>query len=133
METKTQTHKEVMQEKADRLKALIIERLEITELDYCQFQFEFGLAYLKAYKPDDNGEVRYNKLFWNWWKNHWSQTDELFKMCLINRNFNLSSARALYTSFHDPLIMAKEIRPHISLFENSVNELQKQPSQCQKY
>lgn len=51
------------------------------ELQYGQFMYQTGLAYLQAYIPDDDISTRAlgcSRIFWRWWKNHWAQRDEQF-------------------------------------------------------
>lgn len=116
METKKQTNVELRQNEASRLKCLIIVIMEITELQYCEYQFEQGLAYLNLLAPHDNGQLRYSKLFWQWFKNHWSLTDEIYVQAMRHRKFSVKAKRRLYESMHNVEDMYNDMKPHVELF-----------------
>lgn len=84
MKDSTITRKETQPERAERLKAAICEILKCTPGQYAEFQYQSGLRYLKAYLPGDEeaGEMlSASKVFWAWWRNHWTNRDEMF-LCL---------------------------------------------------
>jgi len=51
------------------------------ELQYAQFVYDTGCAYLQAYIPGNEEAIaalERSRVYWAWWKNHWQQRDRQF-------------------------------------------------------
>jgi hypothetical protein len=65
----------------------IMELLSISELDYCQNQYDKGLAYaLKQVDGDSYGfeTLIRSKSFWSFWKNEWAKREANFLETFTN-------------------------------------------------
>lgn len=116
---------------ADNLKATICRLLHWTELQYADFQFETGIAYLQYYIPRDQYGIDMlirEKIFWNWWKNHWNQRDQGFAIAV--QAASLNKRIEIYENMHDPRRLASAIYPNGVVLTNTyarmINELQDQ-------
>jgi len=110
------------------LKAAICELLNWDEMQYGQFQYESGLAYLRHYIIGDGwGQdlLQRTKLFWSWWKAQWAIRDRAF---LLEQEVELSRLRietrlSLYRHLHNASILASEIYPGRMIMDESYNQM----------
>jgi hypothetical protein len=116
MKKPIQTQPEARKEHAERLKALMVELLRCTPAEYNEVQYREGLKYLKSYMSGDPNSARNlsaSKVFWQWWRNHWTNRDESF-ICLYKSNpiRDVQIIRQLYTQYNDGKILATSISPN---------------------
>jgi hypothetical protein len=111
-------------------RAAILALLNWDEEAYAWFQYEQGLIYLNAYL---NGQefkeygvrlLEENATFWNWWKNHWAQRDELF----LDSNhrspiYSIDEARKLYTQQNSGSMLAQNIHPNSVVLNDSYERM----------
>jgi hypothetical protein len=103
--------------KADLLKSLIMDLLQWDELTFGYFQYNQGLIYLETYVSDSYA-LEHSRIFWNWWKNHWTLRDE----DLIARNIEvlpLDDRRAVYGDYHNGKYLAHQVHPNRVVLEQS--------------
>lgn len=111
------------------MKAVVIKLLQWTELEYAQFQYESGLAYLRHYIPTDKwGQdmLQRSKLFWNWWKNQWLLREEGFYYMeneVQMDKISTDNLRRLYCHLHDAATLASEIYPNRTVLDESYNQM----------
>lgn len=113
--------------KADMLKRAVIENLDWTEMDYCNFQYEQGLIYIETYLSGF-GEVNKkwlqalleSRIFWNWWKNHWTRREESY---LITDQLPRHQRREIYRSMHNGRNLATEIHPNRVVLDESYPQM----------
>lgn len=97
--------------KAGTVKEQVCKILHWSELEYANYQYEQGLAYLQAYIPrDPQGiqELESSRIFWNWWKNQWVIRDETF---LQTNCYNARSAHPVYFFITMPMSLPKSFIP----------------------
>lgn len=96
--------------------------LQWTEQEYFNFQFETGIAYLEHYIPGDAHGIDMlsrDRIYWNWWKNHWAQRDEQF-MSLYTEEFSHPKILAkVYHGFHNVYTLLNEIYPGAAILSDS--------------
>ncbi len=127
MKKDTQQNNNARTETASRLKATVGQMLRWTEMDFSKFQYEQGIAYLKAYTSPPiplsgrEGEeinewavsaLERSRLYWNWWKNHWVNRDEAFIEFTNNTAHDLETRRDIYSDMHDGKTLAASIYPN---------------------
>lgn len=123
MNNSTITRKETQSERMERLKAAICEILKCWPEQYAEFQYQSGLRYLKAYLPGDPeaGELLSRcRVFWNWWKNHWTNRDEMF-LYLHQENpvRNREVILQLYLQYNSGHMLADCIHPNSVVLNES--------------
>ena len=82
------------------------------ELQYAEFQYESGLAYLNFYIPNDAmavDAISRSSTYWRWWINQWNKRDEQF---LDTAFLSIEARLAIYTELHDARTLAAEIYPN---------------------
>ena len=102
-------------ETASRLKATVARMLRWSEMDFSQFQYEQGITYLKAYLNNDTYSVdvmERSRMYWNWWKNHWSNRDQAFIDFTNNTAYDLETRRDIYHDMHCGKTLASSIYPN---------------------
>jgi hypothetical protein len=110
-------------------KASIMALLNWDEMDYAQFVYEQGLAYIRAYLRDvqyrdyNIGVLERSKTFWTWWKNHWAQRDEMFIATCCETGCSTEEARKLYSQCHSGTMLAHAIHPNAVVLEESYLEM----------
>lgn len=119
-ETPSRTHQ---REKAQAMKEAVMRLLDCDELQYNRLQFEEGVKYLQTYLNGDSASVammEQSRTFWNWWRNHWSNRDELF-MTLHEQNpiCRTEIARQLYMQYNRGRMLAKSIHPNAIVLNES--------------
>jgi len=110
------------------LKQTICALLGWDELQYAEFQYQMGLAYLGSYIIGDHwGQdmLQRTPLFWNWWKNQWMIRDKAF---LQDQEEELSklrveTCRSLYRHLHDAGQLACDIYPGRMIMDESYNQM----------
>jgi hypothetical protein len=123
-QTVSQAHKD----RAERLKGCICEILKCTQEQYAELVYNEGLKYLKYYLPDDaegREMLKRARVFWNWWKNHFTNRDELFidmynKYDLTN---NTEEVLQLYLNYHDGQQLALNLHPQSVVLEESYKDM----------
>ena len=109
------TFAEAYQAAADRLKSRVCKLLQWDDMQYAEYQYKTGIAYLHWYLPcDDYGrnELERSKLFWNWFKMQWGEHDYAFLEQEGIKNISPSICFGMYAHLHCPRAMAKEIKPN---------------------
>lgn len=104
----------------EALKRSVCELLNWTEMQYAEFVYHEGLAYLKAYLPGDAhaaGILERSPIFWAWWKNHWQNRDAAFLKHCRERAINFKTE--LYNSLHDGAELADSIYPNSVVLNES--------------
>jgi hypothetical protein len=109
--------------KAEALKMAVMNNLDWTEFEYAEFQYIQGLEYLDAYLKGIIGPLETllkSRIFWNWWKNHWSQREASF---IITHDLRLDQRRDIYKRMHDGRMLATEFHPHREILEESYADM----------
>jgi hypothetical protein len=114
MEKQLLAGKKGRSEKAAHTRAAIIRLLGWSELEWANYQYENGLLYLQGYLPDDDEAqdvLQRSRIFWTWWKNHWTNRDEHFidTARLINDSELLAQ---VYLEMHDGRLLSGNIYPN---------------------
>lgn len=114
---------QVQKERANSLRADICRILKCDDEDYAKLVYEQGLRYLKYYLPDDPDGQRmlsYNRIFWNWWKNHFTTRDEEFKDMFERHSIqDTEIVRQLYLQYNDGKQLAENLHPQSVVLEES--------------
>ena len=110
------------QQKADLLKKEICLLLNWTEMQFAEYQYRNGIAYLMWYLPcDERGRylLERSRMYWNWFKIQWTGYDESFlsyrrslKECTAN------SCLAMYEELHCPRALAHDKKPNDVVLES---------------
>lgn len=103
------------QKRAASLKRSVCQELRWTDLEYANYQYEQGHAYLMEYLQRDAYCVRVmerSRIFWNWWKNHWTNRDEGFMEFVNNTTYSVAEMRDFYSDVHDAPTLAACIYPN---------------------
>jgi hypothetical protein len=118
-------------------KAKVIELLYWNEMQYCTFQYECGLAYLRHYITHDQwGQdmLQRSKMFWAWWLNQWAMRDNDF-VCQFTEGMAVNddgvlqgwlspgNLRIFYRYAHDPATLASDIYPNRVVLDESYNQM----------
>lgn len=86
------------------------------DMDYAEYQFKMGIAYLMWYLPcDENMRQRlsYSKQFWNWFKHVWNVHDESWLTYTYSlKEMHVQMRWALYEELHNPRVLAVEEKPN---------------------
>jgi hypothetical protein len=93
----------------------VCRELKWTDEDYSRYQYETGIAYLTHYLNHDEYSIQAmerHRIFWNWWKNHWTNRDEKFMEQVVNTTFSVNTQRELYNDMHDAETLARCIYPN---------------------
>lgn len=115
------------------IQAQIIELLGWSEMHYCEFKYEQGLEYLYEYVKSDAYKLEGNRIFWNWWKNQWTNRDmELLRTDFVftipnptQHQLEYIQARrmTMYLTTHDGCYLASAMSPHFAMMEQSYAEM----------
>jgi hypothetical protein len=103
------------QKRADSLKRKVCQELRWTDLQYNEYQFQQGHDYLLAYLKGDEYSVRVmerSRIFWSWWRNHWTNRDEGFMEFVTNTTYSVAEMREFYGDVHDAHLLAECIYPN---------------------
>lgn len=87
--------------------------LQMSQQQYANYQYKAGCNYLQHYIPNDPQGIDMlieSKLFWNWFKLHWSKRDAEFIQAA--NGLSQAEAVALFDDIHNPSILAAGIRPN---------------------
>src|SRR5687768_6359753 len=115
MKKLTTSKVDAQKERAKALKGLICQILKCTEDQYSELVYAEGLKYLKYYLPDDpDGRkmLSRSRVFWNWWKNHFTNRDEEFAGMYEKyplRDTDVELIRQLYLNYHDGKKLAENL------------------------
>lgn len=110
---------------ADQIKAQVCELLGWDEMDYAEYQFKIGIAYLMWYVPVDEElrrKLSYSRLFWNWFKHMWTVHDDSW-LCYTHslNTMHVQMRWALYEELHNPRVLAVEEKPNRVVLESIKN------------
>lgn len=130
MEKPIQSRPETRKEQCERIKRAIAALLECSEGQYAEFQYQSGLKYLKHYMSSDQHSadmLSRSKVFWSWWRNHWTNRDEHF-LCLAEKTpiRDRDIKIQLYTQYNDGKELAESIHPNSVVLNESYAEMIKQ-------
>ncbi len=91
------------------LKNAIIEVLHHDLERYTTLQYVRGLLYLKIIIEDREltAHMERSKIFWDWWKLHWSYRDRAFLSDDVGK-LGLTERIMLYSELHNPYKMITE-------------------------
>jgi hypothetical protein len=101
---------------AECLKHQVCHLLKWDEQQFCNYQYNMGIAYLMWYLPCDaagRDKLLRSRIFWNWWKHTWTMHDESFlsfKRSL--KECELHNIRKAYEALHCPRILVNELTPN---------------------
>ena len=115
MHTEKPTTATAYKDAADRLKQQICKLLQWDEMQYAEFQYQNGIAYLMWYLPCDEyarEQLLRSRLYWSWFKNQWNADDMLVLEVARDNDMPLQVAREIYTEIHCPRVLACEIKPN---------------------
>ena len=115
MTTTTKTYAEAYQEAADRLKRRVCSLLQWSDMEFAEFQYKTGIAYLHWYLPcDDYGrnQLERSKLYWNWFKMQWSEHDMLFVEQEGIKDISPRICFGMYEHLHCPRALAIDVKPN---------------------
>lgn len=115
MQTSPITQAIAPKQSAQELKATICQLLKWSELQYADFQYETGIAYLQNYIPENQqgiDKLIRERIFWQWWKNNWMFRDLAYSEELDLMKVSLSARITLYRDIHNPKVLAAEIYPN---------------------
>jgi hypothetical protein len=87
--------------------------LNISPLEYKEFQYKQGCAYLQSYIPKYPAiidELLQNKIYWAWWRNEWLNRDEVYVLNV--EILNIPNRWLLYKHLHDPHVLIQDIQPN---------------------
>jgi hypothetical protein len=114
---------EARKELANSLKGFMCEVLKCSEAEYAEVQYQEGLKYLKYYLPGDQHSadtLSRSRIFWNWWKNHWTTRDLRFKAIYLETPItNVEIARQLYVQYNNGKTLADSIHPNSAVLDES--------------
>lgn len=92
--------------------------LGISSEEYAQYQYEFGLRFLKATcGPDAESLQRLerSRKFWYWWQNKWVETDQRFNALPALEKYVRWWIEAAWLNMHNPELLATEMAQNPSL------------------
>ncbi|MFN4248934.1 MAG: hypothetical protein ACK4EY_14500 [Flavipsychrobacter sp.] len=92
----------------------VIELLEWSQEKYCWHKYLTGLEYLNRYTQGDAeaiGWLENQKMFWNWWKNHWTIREEQFILSASKMKHRINR-EVLYMGMNNANSLANEICPN---------------------
>lgn len=121
------THIQSRRDAAERCMRRITHLLHWSDERYCWFKYETGLQYLAAYLRGDveaQDWISRSKVFWGWWKNHWTIREEAFLQDadLLER-LNLLTRVKAYTAMHNANALASEMHPNAKVLEESYDAM----------
>ena len=98
------------------------------DMQYAEYQFKIGIAYLMWYLPCDE-EMRkrlsYSKLFWNWFKHTWTIHDESWLTYTYSlKEMQVKMRFALYEELHNPRVLAVEEKPNRVVLDSIKTQMQ---------
>jgi hypothetical protein len=123
---KPTTHAQAYAEASERLKKKICRLLEWDEMQYAEYQYATGIAYLYWYLPcDDRGrnQLERSRLFWNWFKNLWKNDDFVFNSISGVGLIRLCERRIIYEELHCPRVLATEWKPNAVVLAEIKNKV----------
>jgi hypothetical protein len=112
--------------KPEALKREIIRLLDWDEQLYADAQYSTGIEYLEIYLEEDRhfaDLLSRSKIFWQWWKNHWSNRDETFIEMLRGLSTNVRYRRELYVDFNNGKTLAELIHPNSIVLNETYAEM----------
>lgn len=115
MSTEKSSHATVYQQAYDRLKKRICKQLQWDEMQYAEFQYKTGIAYLHWYLPcDDYGrkQLERSKLYWSWFKVQWNEHDMLFLETDGLDSISSKVIAGMYEFLHCPRALAIDVKPN---------------------
>lgn len=92
------------------VKKEVLKVLSWKEEQYNDFVIDTGIAYLREMCQND-AHVQFfigSRVFWNWWRNYWSNRDAGF----LDTWMPFDDAEELYRETHDAKTLAKALYPN---------------------
>jgi hypothetical protein len=110
-------------------KQQILAAVGLTNDEYCEMQYHFGLSFL-AYKCQgefSEGRIVGSKIFWNWWVNNWAMRDEVFleenQNMQVDENGNFIYHnwvnKSAYLLCHNPYELSSKIDKYGEMFHKA--------------
>ena len=115
MHTEKPTNATAHKDAADRLKQQICKLLQWDEMQYAEFQYQNGIAYLMWYLPCDEyarEQLLRSRLYWNWFKNQWNNDDYVFNTTSGIGLVSINQRLIIYEDLHNPQALAIEVKPN---------------------
>jgi hypothetical protein len=127
MKNTTIPSKETPAFRAERLKGAVCELLKCSDEQYNTFQYKSGMRYLKAYLASDQtaiDQVSASRIFWNWWRNHWTNRDEMF-LCLYKEHpiHEREIILQIYLEYNSGANLTDTIYPNSAVLNESYAEM----------
>lgn len=107
--------RQTAQQKADFLKKEICLLLNWTEMQFADYQYKCGIAYLYWYLPCDEWarqQLERSKLYWNWFKILWTSHDALLVADQLFSACDCAKRLKDYEWMHDPRSLVNEYKPN---------------------
>lgn len=124
MATQTETQIQRVKNEMEVVKDSIIKMLHWSEMNYAEFMYETGLAYLQHYILGDEygiAALERSRIFWSWWRNHWAQRDQRFMANISPANY--ATAEKFYRWWNDPKHLAGNIWPNSVILDESYAQM----------
>lgn len=104
------------EQRADVLKKHVCKMLNWTEMQFAEYQYQNGIAYLMWYLPCDDWarqQLERSKLYWSWFKNQWTLHDEsLLSFQISLTECSHRTLMQLYDDLHCPRALAVDVKPN---------------------
>ena len=120
------SHIQSRRDAAIRCEHHVMDLLDWSLEDYTWFKYQTGLRYLKLYTANNQAiyKLERSRIFWNWWKNHWTIREEEWllgfgKLQTISPRIRLQDYRAM----HNAGGLAQEIFPNAKVLGESYAEM----------
>lgn len=99
----------------------VIALLDVSELEYGQYQMAQGMAYLADQLGSNllGRKLAANALYWKWWRNHWHDTDMEWLESIAF--MNAAERRTWYELLHDPKDF--EYKPQRAILQDALNNI----------
>lgn len=91
------------------------------ELAYNQYIYECGMQYLHEYivsEPLAIAALERSRIFWAWWRNHWSIRDKQF-LAKVNIHAPADGILKFYEHFNNPRKLARSVWPNAVVLHDS--------------
>lgn len=121
------THIQSRRDAAARSQRRVQYLLQWDDLTYGNMKFKAGLRYLAYYLRGDEDSIKllsYNRIFWQWWKNHWTIREEAWLEDAEKlEKLQLGVRRNSYRVIHNPAALANEIHPNAVVLDDSYAQM----------
>ena len=113
----------------------VLALLRWNQEEYNDLVLNEGIAYINRLVPDYpevKKQILKNKIFWNWWRNHWQQRDQQFLEECEGWYTTLEKYRLVYANHNDGATLAAALYLNGQVLEQSYAELMQQIIKKQK-